>query len=174
PIAFALESQILLAAGHEEEAIGQAKKALDLDQDFWVAHFHLGNAYVRLKRYEEAIASFEKARQLAPETPIPEIYLARVFLVRGDHKKALAIVSELERQGGLDRLRSLRPAILVSIYSGLGEKVRALDLLERALEERESFQIDIKDPLFDNLRSEPRFQNIMKRQNILKGMNVDK
>jgi DNA-binding winged helix-turn-helix (wHTH) protein/TolB-like protein/Flp pilus assembly protein TadD len=166
PIAFALESQILLGAGHEEEAIGQAKKALDLDQDFWVAHFHLGNAYVRLKRYDEAIASFEKARQLAPETPLPPIYLARVFLVRGDHKKALAIVRELEQQGGLDRLRSLRPAILASIYSGLGERDRALDLLERELEERESIPIDIKNPLWDNLRSEPRFQNILKRLNL--------
>jgi DNA-binding winged helix-turn-helix (wHTH) protein/tetratricopeptide (TPR) repeat protein len=163
PLVFALESQILLRAGHEEEAILQAKKALDFEPNFWVAHFHLGNAYVRLKRYDEAIASFEKARQLAPETPLPPITLARVFLVRGDHKKALAILRELERQGRLDRLRPLRPGILASIYSGLGERDRALDLLERALEERESVPIDIKDPLWDNLRSEPRFQNILKR-----------
>ena len=166
PLIFALESQILLRAGHEEEAISQAKKALDFEPNFWVAHFHLGNAYVRQKRYDEGIASFEKARQLAPETPLPPITLARVFLVTGDHKKALAIVRELERQGGLDRLRRLRPAILASVYSGLGERDRALDLLERALEERAEVLIDIKDPVWDNLRSEPRFQNILKRLNL--------
>ena len=166
PLKFALESQILLRAGHEEEAISQAKKALDFEPNFWVAHFHLGNAYLRQKRYDEAIAALEKARQLAPETPIPPIALARVFLVIGDHKKALGIVRELERQGGLDRLRRLRPGLLASVYSGLGERDRALDLLERALEERESIPINIKDPLWDNLRSEPRFQNILKRLNV--------
>jgi DNA-binding winged helix-turn-helix (wHTH) protein/TolB-like protein/Flp pilus assembly protein TadD len=163
PLAFALESQLLLRGGHKEEAILQAKKALDFEPIFWVGHLHLGWAYLSQKRYDEAIAEFETAKQLAPESWFPQTLLAKSFVLRGDHKKAYAIVRDLERQG---RDRLVPGPLLASIYSGLGERDRALDLLERELEERESIPINIKDPIWDNLRSEPRFQNILKRLNL--------
>ena len=165
PLKFALESQILLRAGHEEEAISQAKKALDFEPNFWVGHLHLGWAYLNQKRYDEAIAEFETAKSLAPESWFPQTLLAKSFVLRGDHKKASAIVRELERQGS-DRW--VPGGLLASIYSGLGERNRALDLLERALEEGDFrwVAINTKDPAWDNLRSEPRFQNILKRLNL--------
>ena len=159
PLVFALESQILLRAGHENEAIHQAKKALDLDSNFWVAHLHLGRAYLGQKRYDEAIAEFETAKQLAPESYDPQESLARSFVLRGDHKKAYAIVRELESR------RSERYVPLVSlaaIYSGLGNKDHALELLERAVVEHD-IHGNLNGPFLDNLRSEPRFQNILQR-----------
>ena len=70
----------------------------------------------------------------------------------------------------LERRRSERFVPLTGlavIYTGLGEKDRALDLLEKALEERELFFSQLKDDsLFNNLRSEPRFQNIFERMNL--------
>jgi len=166
PLMFALESQILLRAGHEEEAILQAKKALDFEPNFWVAHLYLGSAYASQNQYDQATAEYEKAIQLAPETFFPKTALARLLVRTGDHKKAYAIVRELESRRS-ERFVPLSQ--LAAIYNGLGNKDRALDLLEKAVEERELPRLNLREqPLFDNLRSEPRFQNILKR------MNVDK
>ena len=164
PLVFALESQMLLRTGHVDDAILQAKKALDFEPNFWVAHLHLGSAYARQKQYDQATAEFEKAIQLAPENSRPKIALARLFMLRGDHKGAYAIARELESHRS-ERFVPL--SSLAAIYSGLGNKDRALDLLEKAVEERELPSFNFQDEtLFDNLRSEPRFQNILKRMNI--------
>lgn len=166
PLVFAMESQILIRAGHEEEAILQAKKALDFEPNFWVAHFQLGSAYASQNQYDQATAEYEKAIQLAPESFFPKTALARLFVRTGDHKKAYEIVRELESRRS-ERFVPLSQ--LAAIYNGLGNKDRALDLLEKAVEERELSDLNLREqPLFDNLRSEPRFQNILKR------MNVDK
>ncbi len=166
PLVFAMESQILIRAGHEEEAILQAKKALDFEPNFWVAHFQLGSAYASQNQYDQATAEYEKAIQLAPESFFPKTALARLFVRTGDHKKAYEIVRELESRRS-ERFVPLSQ--LAAIYNGLGNKDRALDLLEKAVEERELPRLNLREqPLFDNLHSEPRFQNILKR------MNVDK
>jgi DNA-binding winged helix-turn-helix (wHTH) protein/TolB-like protein/Flp pilus assembly protein TadD len=165
PLMFALESQILLRAGHEEEAISQAKKALDFEPNFWVAHLHLGNAYRRQKRYPEATQELENATQLAPESHVPKIALAKLFMLRGDHKGAYAIARELESHRS-ERFVPL--SSLAAIYSGLGNKDRALELLEKAVEERElpSFSFQENETLFNNLRSEPRYRDILRRLNL--------
>jgi ribosomal protein S15P/S13E len=56
---------------------------------------------------------------------------------------------------------------IAAIYSGLGDKERALDLLEKALRDREHIRENPKDDhFFDNLRSEPRFREILRRLNV--------
>ena len=164
PLMFALESQILLRAGHEEEAILQAKKALDFEPNFWVAHLHLGWAYFHQKRYVEATQEFENAKQLAPESYVPQTALAEIFVLRGDHKKAYAIARELEsRRSG----RFVPLSSIAEIYSALGDKERALDLLEKALKEGQHIRENLRDDhFFDNLRSEPRFREILRRLNV--------
>ncbi len=164
PLVFALESQILLRAGHTDDAILQAKKALDFEPNFWVAHLHLGSAYASQKRYDQATAEYEKAIQLAPETFFPKMALARLFMLRGDNTAAYAIARELE----IHRSERFVPlSSLAAIYSGLGNKDRALDLLEKAVEEGEPpCSCWGEETLFDNLRSEPRFREISRRLNL--------
>ena len=112
----------------------------------------------------EATAEFEKAIQLAPESFFHITALARLFVRTGDHKKAYEIVRELESRRN-ERFVPLGQ--LAAIYNGFGNKDRALDLLEKAVAERELPRLTSREqPLFDNLRSEPRFQNILKRMNV--------
>jgi hypothetical protein len=50
------------------------------------------------------------------------------------------------------------------IHSGLGEKERALEILEAGCEQRQSVVVALKvHPAYDDLRSEPRFNAILKR-----------
>jgi len=161
PIVLALESQVLYWAGHADEAIRQAKKALDFEPNFWVAHLHLGLAYATQKRYSDAITELEKANELEPGTRRPKRYLAYVFAEMGNREKAFGILAEMKRSNN-------RPDsyYLAKIYNALGEKDKALDLLERSLEEPEQIGFIKTDRSWDNLRSEPRFKNVMRRMNL--------
>ena len=52
------------------------------------------------------------------------------------------------------------------IYIGLGEKDKAFEWLEKTYEQREGWMTELKiEPMFDNLRSDPRFQDLLDRMN---------
>jgi TolB-like protein len=66
----------------------------------------------------------------------------------------------------LGRSRETSPTYLAQGWAALGEKQRALDLIDRAVREHDVFVVDFKvDPLLDPLRSEPRFQAVMRKLN---------
>jgi hypothetical protein len=72
----------------------------------------------------------------------------------------------------LDELNEVSKQIYVSpynialIYAGLGEMDKALAWLERAFAERSTWMLYLKvDPWLDSLRSEPRFQDLLRRMN---------
>jgi len=56
---------------------------------------------------------------------------------------------------------------LAFIYTGMGDKAHALDMLEKGLQERDNFMTHLKaEPLFDSLRSEPRFQELLRQMHL--------
>jgi DNA-binding winged helix-turn-helix (wHTH) protein/tetratricopeptide (TPR) repeat protein len=159
-IVLSLESDILRRAGLADEAMVRAKNVLNLDPNFWVAHLHLGWAYVENNQWNEAVTEFAKVRQLAPGTRLGAVQLAKAYLEIGNRPKALEILDEIElrsrKEGG--------PFVgLASIYNSLGQKDKALDLLEKAVEGEEPLQLIKTGKGFDNLRSEPRFKALLER-----------
>ena len=61
----------LYFARRYDEAIEQLRKAVDLEPNYWVSHVLLGRCYEQKGRLHEAVAEFEKARQI--ENSIPEV-----------------------------------------------------------------------------------------------------
>ena len=58
----------------------------------------------------------------------------------------------------------LGPGVIASWYAWLGERDRAFALLEKAYAERDADLVSLKvDPVWDNLRSDPRFQDLVRR-----------
>ena len=68
----------------------------------------------------------------------------------------------------LSKKKYVSPVAMAIVYTGLGEKDKAFQWLERSYEEHCSGPFDhVKVyPIFDPLRSDPRFQDLLRRMNL--------
>jgi tetratricopeptide (TPR) repeat protein len=79
-----------------DEAVEQSKKTLEMDPNFAVGHYELGQAFVQKHMYDEAIAEFQRAIELSGHSGAFDSSLAHVFAVSGRKEEATKIVRELE------------------------------------------------------------------------------
>ena len=154
---------ILLAAGRYDQSIEQTRKALELDPNFWWSYQILGLAYERKKQYPEAIEAIEKARSL-DNNPSILGYLGYVYAAAGKKTEALRAIDELEK---LSKQRHVPPYSIAIIYAGLNDKDQAFEWLDKAYDERSFFITLLKvETVLDNLRSDQRFKELLKRVNL--------
>ena len=143
-----------------DQAIEQFQKTLELDQNFPAAHNFLPAAYEQKGMYNEAIAEFRKA--IPPsEWTLSKAGLGHVYAVSGKKSEARTVLDELKQASEQEYVPATSVAL---IYAGLGEKDQAFAWLEKGYEQR-AFQMQwIKlEPRWDSLRSDPRFQDLIRR-----------
>ncbi len=132
---------------------------MQLQGDDIGTHLCLGQNYLQKGMYEHAISEFETVTRLAPRFN----FLGYAYAAAGRREDALRVLKEQRKMS--DQMYVPR-FYTVCTYLGLGEKQKALDLLEQAYEERSSRLLSINvEPLLDPLRSEPRFQKLIRRMN---------
>ena len=146
-----------------DQAIEQFQKTLELDQNFPSAHNFLPAAYEQKGMYNEAAAEFNKAIPLTAgsEWTLSKAGLGHLYAVTGKKSKARTVIDELKQASEQEYV----PASSIAfIYAGMGEKDEAFAWLDKAYEQR-AFQMQwIKlDPRWDSLRSDARFQDLMRR-----------
>jgi eukaryotic-like serine/threonine-protein kinase len=147
--------RILYRARKYEEAIPHFHRALELEPGNYSAHIRLGDVYAKLGRYDDAIAMFEKAALLRSDGMHP-IRLARVYALMGRQREARQLMNGV-KGGAFDT---------AGVYVALGDPDEAFRILEKAVEERNSLLVFFKeDPTFDNLHSDPRWQQLIRRMN---------
>ena len=141
-----------------EEAVAQYQKALELDPNFTLAHFDLALSYSALGRHEEAISEMQKARGRGSD------YLAGlgyVYGAAGRRAEALRTLDELKR---LAENQYVPPYHFAWIYTGLGDKDKAIALSQKTYGEHTQHVVDFKTvPMFDSLRSDGRFQELVQK-----------
>ncbi len=187
-------ASVLSAQGKHEQALQEGLIALRLDPssgDVYYNHIlHLFHA----RRFDEALSMSKKGIEIDPEHPrwmtlIPRIYLAQgrfaeaiqetEHRVEGDELKrspnlgyAYARIgrrreAEMVLDAALHRADKLSNAAIAIIYTGMDDKEHALDWLEKAYQERDTIMTHLKvDPVFDNLRSEQRFKELLRRMHL--------
>jgi tetratricopeptide (TPR) repeat protein len=144
-----------------DRAIEQLQKTLELDPNFAHAHWQLGRAYEQKGMYEEAIAELQKAITLSGSSPVMVAALGHAYAVSGKSGKALKILDELKASS---QRSYIPPSSLAAIDTGLGQKDQAFAWLQKAYEERDMWLGFLKvDPDFDSLRSDPRFEDLLRR-----------
>jgi TolB-like protein/DNA-binding winged helix-turn-helix (wHTH) protein/Flp pilus assembly protein TadD len=143
-----------------DEAVDQCRKTLELDPNFTMAHWCLGLAYVGKKLYADAIRELQKARA-AGGCPCELAALGYTYAVAGDRDDAQGILRQMKT---LSQQSYPFSCLIAEVYAGLGDKDRAFEWLNRAYEERDGQLTSLElDPFFDSLRSDPRFQDLVRR-----------
>jgi len=145
-----------------DRAIEQYKKALELDPNYSLAHFFLGIAYEQKGLHDQAIAEFRKARELAGDSRLAES-LGQRYATSG-FRGALEAWAE-DWETGVEQGR-VQPTSVALIYARLGDRNKAFEWLEKSYRERTRAMVYLRvEPQFDSLRSDPRFQNLLRRMN---------
>jgi serine/threonine-protein kinase len=143
------------------QAIEQCQKTLALDSSFAPAHLLLGRAELQDRRFGESTVELHKALDLS-EGDTNELaalaYGDAMAHDAADAKKILAELSERSQQ------TYVQPLALATIHIGLGEANNAFDWLTKAMEDRSAGLVYLKvDPVFDPVRSDPRFSEMVER-----------
>ena len=154
-----------------DDALENYNKTLEMVPDFWVAHHYRGLAYTMKGMYEQAIPEFRDVLESPGEGPLnagsvekrPEVAASLAFAYgeAGKRKEAEAI---LERFKTLSQQRYVSPIYFAIAYAGLNDQEQAIAYLNKAYENRHPGLVLIRiDPLFDRLRSDDRFKQIVQR-----------
>jgi tetratricopeptide (TPR) repeat protein len=182
--------RFLQAMGRNDEAVNQMKYAVELDpfdiqtrvtvayvtyssrqydlaiQQFETIHddLGLGWAYREKKMYPEAIVALQRTLAESRRDTTVLASLADVYGLAGRKGEALKLISELKERAGRHYVSSF---LFAEAYGDLGDKGQALAWLERAYEDRDQWMVFIASyPGLDPLRSEPRFQALLRRMNL--------
>jgi tetratricopeptide (TPR) repeat protein len=152
--------QILFFARRADEAIAQCQKTIGLDPQFNQVYWYLGLLYEQKGMFDQAFGAFLKATPGPPDSPqgAATRVAYEVSGIKGYWRERLAM---LERQS---KKQYVSPFTFAVSYARMGEKERALESLEKALDERYPSMVFVQiEPVFDSLRSDPRFADLLHR-----------
>jgi TolB-like protein/DNA-binding winged helix-turn-helix (wHTH) protein/Flp pilus assembly protein TadD len=150
----------LLGLAHSyDESIRQSLKTIEMDPNFALAHNQLAQAYLQKHMYDEAVAELLKAVQLSGDSPTCIANLARAYVASGKPSVAVKLLSNLKKGSNPGHSNA---AEIAMIYTSLGDTDQAMTWLEKGFEERFNPGVLLR-PGFDPLRSDPRFQNLLRR-----------
>jgi TolB-like protein/tRNA A-37 threonylcarbamoyl transferase component Bud32/Tfp pilus assembly protein PilF len=151
-------------AGRFDDAVIRLEQAIELDPSFSFAYAMLGLSYLGKGMPDRAVTVLAKARALAGPRPNVIALHAHALARAGRRSEALKALADLH---GLARPRSASPFLVALVYVGLGDKDRAFEWLDKAVQARE-WQLPLlkADPAFAVLRSEPRFPALLARLNL--------
>jgi TolB-like protein/Tfp pilus assembly protein PilF len=142
-----------------DRAVKHLVAVLEQEPRFFPALLQLGRVYVQMELYAEAIAAFERALQFSRQQDVLSA-LAHAYALAGRTEEARIILDDLTN----DKIgRYVASPMVARIHLALGEFEMALDWLQRGVEERSYWMVFLKvDPVYDPIRSHPRFGELLK------------
>jgi serine/threonine-protein kinase len=151
----------LYFARQYDEAIAQYRKTLEIDPNFGVGRFYLAQAYVQKKMYGEAIAEFQKLIASPGDDLETAAALGYAYARSGRRAEAQKILAEMIE---LQKSRYVSPLYIATVHAGLDDKDQAMEWLYKAYDGKHPGLVLIKvDPMFDSLRGDGRFQELLRR-----------
>jgi len=181
----------LSAMGRQEEAVAQMKRALETDPLSLIVNANLGGVYYFERRYDQAIEQCRKTLEIESDFTPAHVRLQETYEQTGMYEQAIAEIQRTDNEGRrqapllerayraggargylqklleltMDRAKReyVAPNRVARIYARLGDNARAFEWLEKACAERDHFVRYLKvDPSYDSLRSDPRFQDLLR------------
>lgn len=143
-----------------EEASNQCRSTLDMDPNFGLAYLCIGNSYVNEGRFQEGIPELQKGIQLLPGNPYFIAQLGIAYALSGDRAGAKEVLTKLK-----DPSQPRLPAFSIAmVYAGLHDKEQTIIWLEKGCQEHNEDMVYLKiEPVLDPIRSDLRFQDLIRR-----------
>ncbi len=161
-------SQLAAAFRHArryDEAEEQYQRILEIDPTYRAAYFALASVYEATGSYQEAVAARQKWLALGGRSEEDIAGLLDAYATSGKDgywRWLLDNVTEYAQQ------EYVSPITFANLHAQLGEEDQAFEWLEKAYEERQGWLIFLKsEPLFDPLRDDPRFTDLLRRMNLM-------
>ena len=152
------EGAALYFARRYDEAIQQLQNVIKLEPDYSLAHIFLGYTYAAKGMYPQAISEYQKATSIDGATST-QCYLGYALAQSGKRSEAQAILDKLK-----NTKEYVSPAELAVLYVGLGDREGAITSLEKAYAAHDLQMQGLKiESHYDSLRSDPRFQDLLRR-----------
>jgi eukaryotic-like serine/threonine-protein kinase len=143
-----------------DESVSECHKALAFSPESVFAKWQLGTTLTAMHKYDEAIQVFLSRKVPTANT---NWMLGDAYGKSGKMLEAREVLNFLLEKR---KNKYLWPTIIAVVYSGMGDKDHAFEWLETAYKEHEYWLPKLRvDPMFDPLRSDPRFAELVKRMN---------
>ena len=156
PVTNLENARLLFYEGKYDESESASKKNVELDPNFWYGHLQLHFVYRMKRDYASAVEELARLQDARGE-PDAARFIRESF-VGGDWQEFLKRITT-----GRTRLK-LYPYFVATFFAELGEKDKAFDMLNEAIETMDQHTAQMKiDPFMDPLRDDPRFKEVLRR-----------
>ena len=153
--------RILYFARRYDEALTELRRTLEMDQNFMRTHVYLESIYLKKGMNDEALAERLRVEALTGTSAERIAALKNAYAAGGWEQMWQKEVDFALEDAQSRYITSLNMAFL---YTKNGDRNRALESLSRAYEEREGSLVNLNvDPFWDDLRADPRFQDLLRR-----------
>src|SRR6202035_561244 len=148
-------------SGNPDLAIPEFQRALEIEPNYGLANHFLGRAYLAKGQTARAIQQLRRSNELLGGVPFSMGDLGYALAAGGQRAEAERMLAEMNRR----RQAGYYPAFAIAeVELGLGHIEAALDWLEHAAEERHmGYYQPSADPIYEPLRTIPRFLALMQR-----------
>ena len=154
-------AMILYLARRYDQAAVVLERTREINPDHFLPHLRMGLLRIQQRKYDEAILELKTAVTLADQSTETLAALAMAYAAAGKKKPAQQILAKLQQLAGK---RYVLPYNVAKIHAAGGDRDKAFEWLERAYEGGNPDLIELNsEPIFDGLRGEPRFSDLMRR-----------
>jgi TolB-like protein/DNA-binding winged helix-turn-helix (wHTH) protein/Flp pilus assembly protein TadD len=153
-------AMVLYRARKYDEAQAVCRKVLELHADHATALWFLALSHEQQGKLPEAIAELEKAMSASGGAPLYRALLGNAYGLSGKRAKALDTLDDLKT---LSKRTYVSPLDFAVVHTGLGDRDSAFQWLEQAYRERAMRIQELNSPMFDSLRPDPRFEDLIRR-----------
>ena len=134
---------------------------MEMDPALAGAHLDLGLVCLQKSMFEEAIGELRQALTLSGGRGVVVAVLGYAYALAGERVRALQMLDQLHERARRQDVSSLHAAY---VHIGLGNFDRAFESMEKAYLERAGLLVYLQvEPIFDRLRSDVRFADLLRR-----------
>jgi TolB-like protein len=148
-----------------DDTIEILQKVIDTDPNFMIAYWYLAGSYLGINKLDDAIIAAHKLVQLSGGALFALASLGVAYSSAGMKQEMLNVLKQMQE---VSKHHYHSPHNMALAQLGTGDHEKLLDYLEQSYSERESMMVFLAvTPIFDNVRNHPRFQELLRKMELL-------